>query len=231
MFYPLCIEMKNKAVLIIGGGEIGLHKAEILAKTGADITLIAPDRLNGWEALPVIWRRETYGGQSLDGYFLVICATDDPVLNGEVAGECKKRGILCDNTSAGQSGDLLFPAVVQKGGYTAAVTSNGQTPFLTKKIKGEIEKILAPYDEETVALLAKTRLHILEHFPAEKKALLHKLALAPLSIIREKGNPDEISDWLQREQTGAGADQSDCRRHQKSESPGGNGNQDHQNER
>jgi precorrin-2 dehydrogenase/sirohydrochlorin ferrochelatase len=231
MFYPLCIEMTNKAVLIIGGGQIGLHKAEILANAGAKLTLIAPERLNGWDALSVLWQQEPYGGQPLDGYFLVICATDDPVLNGEVAAECKKRGILCDNTSAGTGGDLIFPAVVQKGGYTAAVTSNGQTPFLTKKIKGEIEEILAPYDEETVALLTKTRFYILEHFPAEKKALLCKLALAPLNIIREKGNPDEISDWLQREQTGAGTDEPDRRRHQKSESPGGNGNQDHQNER
>jgi siroheme synthase-like protein len=206
MFYPLCIEMKNKAVLIIGGGQIGLHKAEILANAGAKLTLIAPDRLNAWDALPVIWQRERYGGQPLDGYFLVICATEDLALNAAVATECEKRKILCDNTSAGQSGDLIFPAVVQKGGYTAAVTSNGQTPFLTKKIKDEIEKVLSPYDEETVALLTKTRFYIIEHFPAEKKALLCKLALAPLSIIREKGNPDEISDWLQREQTGAGTD-------------------------
>lgn len=231
MFFPLFIEMKNKEVLIIGGGKIGLHKAEVLAKTGAKITLLSPDRLDGWEALPVIWQREPYGGQPMDGYFLVICATDDPMLNAEIAARCARCCILCDNVSDGADGDLLFPAVAQKGGYTVAITSNGQTPFLTKKVKGEIEKILSPYNEETVALLAKTRSYIIQHFPAEKEALLNKLALAPLTIIREKGNPDEISDWLQREQTGVGTIQSDCRCHQESESPGGNGNQDHQNKR
>jgi siroheme synthase-like protein len=199
MFYPLSIEMKEKKVLIIGGGKIGLHKGVVLAKTGAKITLISPKRLPDWDDLLVEWQQECYKEQPLDDYFMVICASDDEALNERVALVCKERKILCDNVARGTKGDLIFPAVVQKGGYTVAVTSGGQTPFLTKKIKGEIEALLSPYDKDTITLLSKTRLYIIEHYPAEKDALLKKLALAPLSIIKEKGNPDEISDWLQRE--------------------------------
>ena len=94
---------------------------------------------------------------------------------------------------------MIFPAVFQAGGFTVALSSGGKTPFLTKKVKGEIVEALAPYTEEIVDLLAKTRTFIIEHYPAEKEALLKKLAATPLDIIKEKGNPDEISDWLQRE--------------------------------
>ena len=198
MFYPLFIEMEAKPVLIIGGGKIGLYKAGVLSEGGARLTLMAPERCGGWDGLEVRWQREKYKDQALDGYFLVIAATDDAVLNGEIACSCRRQGILCDDTSRG-TGDLIFPAVIREGGFTAALGSNGKTPFLTKKVKGEIQKILAPYDTEIIALLAKTRTFIIENFPAEKEALLQKLAQAPLAEIREKGNPDEISDWLQRE--------------------------------
>lgn len=199
MFYPLSIDFADKCVLIIGGGKIGLHKAEILAKAGAKITLISPKRLPEWDNLSVQWQEARYEEQPLNEYFLVICATDDEKLNEKVAARCRELKILCDNAANGAKGDLIFPAVARQGGYTVAISSNGQTPFLTKKIKGEIERVLSPYDEETVALLSETRAYIIEHYPAEKEALLKKLALAPLNIIKEKGNPDEISDWLQRE--------------------------------
>lgn len=199
MFYPLSVDMEAKRVLIIGGGKIGLHKAEVLAKAGADITLISPHRLPGWDKLPVQWQRECYDKQPLSDYFLVICASDNDKINEGITALCREQKILCDNAADGAKGDLIFPAVVRQSGYTVALSSNGQTPFLTKKIKGEIEGVLSPYDEETVALLGKTRSYIIEHYPAEKEALLKKLALAPLTIIKEKGNPNEISDWLQRE--------------------------------
>ena len=69
MYYPLLIELNAKQVLIIGGGKIGLRKAEELSSAGAAITLIAPERSEAWDALPHAWLREPYVDQSLDGYF------------------------------------------------------------------------------------------------------------------------------------------------------------------
>ena len=42
-YFPLFIDLTNKPCLVIGAGEIAARKIELLAKAGADITVIAPE--------------------------------------------------------------------------------------------------------------------------------------------------------------------------------------------
>lgn len=199
MYYPLFIDLKNEPVLIIGGGEIAYRKGKELVRAGAKVTLLAPERVEDWRDLGVIWKDIPYEEQDLSPYTLVVVATDDVFVNDSVVAQCKAKKIHCNAAYSVKAGDIVMPGIIEEGGFSITISSQGRTPFLTKKIKEDIKALLANYSEETIALLGKTREHILKTYPDEKEVLLKKLAEMPIKEIEEKGNIHDITDWLKRE--------------------------------
>lgn len=199
MYIPLFIDISQWQILIVGGGEIALRKASELAEGKAQITLIAPERCEGWEKLKVNWLPCEYRNQDLTGYDLVIAASGAEKLNNSIAAAAKAQGILCNCASRREKGDVILPGVVRENGITLAISTEGKAPFLTKQLKGEARKITDSYTQENIELLGNIRRDILERYPDNKEELLKKLAATPIKILEEKGNCHEITDWLQRE--------------------------------
>ena len=40
--FPLFVDLTGRAAVVIGGGKVGLRRAEVLRRFGADVTLISP---------------------------------------------------------------------------------------------------------------------------------------------------------------------------------------------
>ena len=202
MYMPFWIEMTGKKVLVIGGGNVALRRAEALADAGASITLIAPKRVEGWQMPAVSWRKRVYKEGDLNGYDLVIAATDVPEVNEAVVCEGKENGIPVNDASKAKNGDVIFPASIREGGFAAALTSEGLAPFLIKRVKKDVAAVLKGYDRELLTALAAEREYIIEHFPEEKETMLKKMASLPLEELRdiiEKGKDHDLTHRLQRE--------------------------------
>lgn len=218
MHTPLFINIDGWPVLVIGGGAVGARKAANLAEGGAAVTLLSPRCDEAvWGRVPHIWRREAFDPARPDilaGFRLVIAATDDKELNSQIARLAKQQGLLCNAASAASEGDVILPGVVKSGGITLAITSGGQTPFLTSRLKQEIAPLLAAYDETTIERLGAVRRLVVTRRAADadaKRRLLARLAAVSTAEFNaiwnaKKGNCDEIIDWLQREQAGADPD-------------------------
>lgn len=218
MYTPLFIDTSGWQVLVIGGGAVGARKAAELAAGGAAVTLLSPRCDEAvWRRVPHTWRQETFDParpESLGGFRLVIAATDDKELNRQIARLAREQNLLCNAASAASAGNVILPGVVKSGGITLAITSGGQTPFLTSRLKAEIAPLLAAYDEATIERLGTVRRVIITRWAADaamKKRLLHKLANISTAEFNalwdaKKGNCDEIIDRLQREQAGADPD-------------------------
>jgi siroheme synthase-like protein len=203
--------MSGWQVLVVGGGEIAARKAKELLNGGAEITLLSPQRAAAWAEIPCTWLQACYNNEPLDAYQLVVAATDSKELNAKLAAECCRKNILCNSASEPQNSRCILPGVVRSGGFTVAISSNGRTPFLTKKLKNSVLALLESYDEQTIALLGEIRAEIIKNYPEEKANLLTQLADMPPEILKDKannkkGNYNEIIDWLKREQAGADPD-------------------------
>ena len=53
-YMPLFVDMKDKAVLFVGGGNVALRKARQFYEAGAQIKVIAPEIKEGFNELPNI---------------------------------------------------------------------------------------------------------------------------------------------------------------------------------
>ena len=81
-YYPIYLDIEERSVLIIGGGEVCARKAETMLKYGGRVTIVSPeftDEIERWAADgKMTLRRKLYEESDLDGAAIVIASTDDP---------------------------------------------------------------------------------------------------------------------------------------------------------
>ncbi|MDM5225391.1 NAD(P)-dependent oxidoreductase [Cytobacillus sp. NJ13] len=177
---PLFINLTSKKIVIAGGGRIAFRKAKTLDGERAHITFVAPvfsdeiipfARQRGYELI----KREAQPEDFKDA-FLSILATNNRDTNQHLAKSLDPCQLVCVVDEAGE-GNVVFPAAVRRGPLQIAVTSNGASPKLTRKLKKQLDE---QFDESWTGyseFLAKCREHIkkLSIHSAEKNELLAEL--------------------------------------------------------
>src|SRR5215510_13775097 len=98
MFYPIFLNLKNKRIVVIGGGAVAERKVESLLGTGASITLISPEVTAGLDSLAkqnrIRIQHRVYAAGDCGGAALVFSATDDPDVSFQVFRDATEAGAL-----------------------------------------------------------------------------------------------------------------------------------------
>ncbi len=155
-YLPLGIDVAGLRCLVVGGGRIGARKALTLATPGAAVTVLSPeisDRLRpAVEQGTVRWQQRRYDSGCLDGFVLVVAATDDPALNIEIGRDAEQRGILHCVVSPGRFSRIIFPAVHEHDGVAVAVHTNGRDCARARQVRDRIAAMLERQGTESPEL-------------------------------------------------------------------------------
>lgn len=142
-FYPVGLDIKNKKVIIVGGGKIAERKTRNLLPYKSDISLVSPDLTDELQKLAerkkISYFKKKYSTTDIKNAFLVFAVTNDGTVNRKVFNDAKKQNILvnvCDKT---ELCDFIIPAVIKKNGLVIAVSSDGKNPKLSRRFKEVIE--------------------------------------------------------------------------------------------
>src|SRR3954465_10880715 len=96
-YYPIFIDIEDRSVVIIGGGNVCARKAETMLRYGARVTVVSPkftDEIERWARDgKIAIRRKPYDAGDLDGASIVIASTDDQRVNEQIAADCRARKI------------------------------------------------------------------------------------------------------------------------------------------
>lgn len=145
--FPLFVDLTGKKALVIGGGTVGLRRAEVLARFGAEVTVVSPTLSREVERIRHIPRKYTLG--DLEGAFLAVAASDDPQVNEAAGREARQLGVLFNRSDAPADCDFFFPAVCEGGGMVAGLAGDGTDHGKTARTAKEIRKILENINDET----------------------------------------------------------------------------------
>ena len=145
--FPLFVDLAGKKALVIGGGTVGLRRAEVLARFGAEVTVVSPTLSREVERIRHIPRKYTLG--DLEGAFLAVAAADDPQVNEAAGREARRLGVLFNRSDAPADCDFFFPAVCEGGGMVAGLAGDGTDHGKTARTAKEIRKILENINDET----------------------------------------------------------------------------------
>ncbi|UXZ04685.1 siroheme synthase CysG [Moraxella nasicaprae] len=167
---PLFFNLKNRCVLIIGGGEVAIRKATLMKSAGANITVIAKtidDELTHLlkdDNHQLIIK--SYDKADLNSEFaFCIVATDDNELNRQIYQDCKILNIPVNVVDTPELCDFIFPAIVDRDPITIGISSNGNSPVLARLLRAKIESILPPHIGKLAQVAGQFRQTIKERLP------------------------------------------------------------------
>ncbi len=159
--YPVFLDLAGVKVLVVGGGPVGLRKAAGLAEAGALVTVVSPVLVEGFESIAQSVESRPYRAGEAGTYQLVMTATNDPLVNSQVASDAKAAGVWVNSADDPANCSFILPAVARRGLVSVAVSTGGASPSLAGRIRTEItEQILTAQVEDAAVALARQRAEI-----------------------------------------------------------------------
>lgn len=192
-YYPLFLDIKNKPVLVVGGGPIALEKIVNLLKAGAAITVVAPDivpSIRRFSKRVVLVEREFVVSDITTNWLLVYGATGDSKLNATISKICLEKRILCNTVDDPQYCHFIVPSIFRRGKLTVAISTAGVSPSLAKDIKSQLRVVFGPdYVKLTRWLVAfRERLKVALPNINDRKCFWEGFyRMKPLQIIQNRG--------------------------------------------
>jgi siroheme synthase-like protein len=160
-YYPIYIDIEDRDVVIVGGGNVCARKAETMMKYGARVTVVSPefiDEIETWAregALQI--KRKTYDDADLEGANIVIASTDDQAVNEQVAADCRRRRIPVNVVDVTPLCEFIVPAIIEKGSIQIAISTGGKSPALGRTLKEDLQRLIGPEYAEVNDVLGTLR--------------------------------------------------------------------------
>jgi len=170
-FFPMYMDMQDLKVLVVGGGYIATEKLEKLVDFTTQITVIAlrveDEAKNIIDKYELALHQRAYSAGDIQGFDIVIVATDTVDLHKEIYEESRGSRILVNSVDNTDYCDFIFPSYVQKGDLTIAFSTGGASPAFAKQIRRHFEKIIP----DTVGVFLKKMKALRSTMPKGKERM------------------------------------------------------------
>jgi siroheme synthase-like protein len=145
-YYPIFVDLKDRPVLVVGGGNVAEGKVQGLLTDDADVTLVSPQLTAALADLVASSRlrhvSREYEAADLDGHAMCFVATDDGAINAQVAADCRERGLWVNAADDPANCDFILPAVVRSGKVVVAASTGGSSPAMARRLREELTAFL-----------------------------------------------------------------------------------------
>lgn len=192
-YAPLYIETSKLKIIVFGGGNVALRKCRYFE--GSDITVMAKEILPELESIV----SKTIAGAIPDDlkgliepYDLVMAATDNKELNCRIRDQALSMGVYVNSAHGG--GNVLIPSVLEREGYSVAVSSKGKVPAFPPYVVEELDSFLDERFDRMFDLMAEMRGLAMKNIPTQpaRKEFLQSVINDP--EIRKAVAEDRMGD-------------------------------------
>jgi siroheme synthase-like protein len=137
------LRLTGRRCVVVGGGAVATRRIVSLTRAGAQIVVVAPEVTPQIQDLAaaggLMLERRRFQPADLDGAFLTMAATDDPVVNGAVAAAAQEYGVLVTVADDSAPSDFSVPALVRRKDITLSVSTGGRSPAFTRHLREQLE--------------------------------------------------------------------------------------------
>ena len=147
-YYPIYLDIENRDVVIIGGGNVCARKAETMMKYGARVTVVSPEftgEIEQWANEGRLQlKRKAYDDSDLEGANIVIASTDIQSVNEQIAADCRARRIPVNVVDVTPLCEFIVPAIIETGSIQIAISTGGKSPALARTLKEDLQRSIGP---------------------------------------------------------------------------------------
>lgn len=176
--FPVFIKLNDLNTVVIGGGPVGLEKlTAILANShAARITLVAEQIIDALRDLAkdypqVELKEKSFEPCDLNEANLVVAATNNHELNLKIKAAAKLRGLLVNVADKPELCDFYLGSIVQKGDLKIAISTNGKSPTVAKRLKEVLTESIPAELDITLQQMSALRETLSGDFSSKVKQL------------------------------------------------------------
>jgi len=201
--FPLFFKLEDRKVLIVGGGDVALRKADLLSRAGACITVLAPSISHEIQALLSDNKHEliykNYNKNYMTDSRVIIAATDDETLNHQIHADATELNIPVNVVDTPHLCDFIFPAIVDRNPIVIGISSNGKAPVLARLLRARLETLIPQGYGKLAKLAGDFRSEVKTKIPTltGRRQFWEKAFEGPVSQLMFAGNEAEAAAQLQ----------------------------------
>ncbi len=206
-YLPIGISVANRHCLVVGGGAVALRKVDNLLEYEAKITVIAPDvdpKIKYYaERNRIELKEREYKSPEAATFGLVISASDDREVNGQVYDDAMGAGVPVNVVDKPKQCDFIFPAVTKRDCLTVSVSSDGRAPFLSGYLRLILDDIFPDRWTKIAKYAAEFRILVKKEGPEasdeKAKCFTRFLSADWKELLKDKSGVEirsQMQEWL-----------------------------------
>lgn len=146
--YPVFLKVTELNTLIVGGGNVALEKLTFLLKSSPDAKVQMVSPMFREETIALADKHgiemvvQPYDVSFLENKHIVIATTELEEVNKQVHADCKERNVLVNLADNPPFCDFYMGGIVTKGNVKIAISTNGKSPTMAKRLRQFFEDVI-----------------------------------------------------------------------------------------
>ncbi len=143
---PIFLNLEGRRVLVVGGGSAAARKAELVARAGGRLRVVAPDLVEDFDDL-----KKTAGFEHIDrelretdlaGCTLAFGAAEIEDVNHRLHGFAEATNTSVNIVDDPDRCSFFMPTIIDRSPIVLAVSSGGKAPILARALKARLESLV-----------------------------------------------------------------------------------------
>lgn len=168
----LAWQLRDKRVLIVGGGDVASGRIGSVLDADALITLVSPeDGLHPTTKFyidnseRITYYNRAFDPDDLDDVDMVLTAIDDVETSREICVMCRERKIPVNVADVPPNCDFYFGSQIRRGPLQILISTNGNGPKMANMVKTKVEQALPPNVDKAIENVGKLRMKLRRKAP------------------------------------------------------------------
>ncbi|MDI7608342.1 siroheme synthase CysG [Cronobacter sakazakii] len=165
---PIFCQLRHRACLLVGGGDVAERKARLLLEAGAALTVNAlafAPQFKAWAKQGMLRLVQgEFNASLLDDCWLAIAATDDDAVNNQVSEAAEARRIFCNVVDAPKQASFIMPSIIDRSPLMVAISSGGTSPVLARLLREKLEALLPQHLGKVAGYAGQLRRRVKQTF-------------------------------------------------------------------
>ncbi|TDG13868.1 uroporphyrinogen-III C-methyltransferase [Seongchinamella unica] len=170
-YLPVCLQVRNSPVVLVGGGTVATRKARLLLRAGANLNVVAPQITPELQLLLAEhggnWQQSRYRESDLHGRMLVVAATPDREVNKQVHADAMALNLPVNVVDSPDLCTFIFPSIVDRDPLLIAISSSGRSPVLARQLRRKIEAMVPAAYGRLASFAGRFRDRVKDAIPEE----------------------------------------------------------------
>jgi uncharacterized protein len=179
--FPVFLKLEELELLLVGAGKVGFEKLNAVLQNapGTSITVVAAEisrevKILAEQFPQVKLVERTFEPDDLDDKEIVIVAVNDKSVSNYIRVLSKQKKLLVNVADTPELCDFYLGSVVDKGNLKIAISTNGKSPTIAKRMREQLNELIPDEIEGVIQNLHTIRQDLKGDF-AEKVRQLDDL--------------------------------------------------------